>query len=332
MGAKCFTGSSWIDFCATRLPALRLRWMIAGLLCNALVLANSAATAAVSEWVDLDIGSGNLRIPSSISGIPGFSIIDTGASTNAINSVFLRKHNLKFTRTARSVRVEGVFGKTQQSIYAVIPVTLFGTELKFKRLVDLNLGKEDKQLIIGAGFLNNYIVQFDYPKKRFRLMSRDTLNLKKLKNVTSRKDKQTGAPIVKTSLNDEEELWLMLDTGNSGGVLMPRKYAARNDWLERFGHVSNQARGVVRSGNIDTFNLPKLTIGNIEVENPIISVPADGEKAQIFKAHAPRVGSNIKIQRKAQGILGFDVLQHFVVTVDYKSGAVHMGLPRPESK
>lgn len=44
----------------------------------------------------------------------------------------------------------------------------------------------------------------------------------------------SGVPIVKIRLNNEEDVWLLLDTGNSGGVMLERSVAIANDWLATF--------------------------------------------------------------------------------------------------
>jgi hypothetical protein len=71
------------------------------------------------------------------------------------------------------------------------------------------------------------------------------------------------------------------------------------------------------------FNLPGMTLGDFEIENPIISVPTEGNEIALFETTTP-IGSRIPRSRKAKGLLGYDVLKHFVVTIDYKSGHVHI--------
>lgn len=166
-----------------------------------------------------------------------------------------------------------------------------------------------------------------------RLITRDTMDLGKLKNLRSRKDRQDGgSPIVQMSLNDAKPIWLTLDTGNSGGILVERNIAKRAGWLETFAREDTTYSGVNSTARFEDFVLPKATIGPYELENVKVSVPAQGERLPLFKKEI-RTGSNIRTKRgKAKGLIGYDVLKHFVVTIDYRSGDVHIAPPAPESE
>ena len=69
---------------------------------------------------------------------------------------------------------------------------LFGFDTELQDVADLNLGRPELQLILGAGFLRQFIVQFDYPNQRMRLLTRDMADMKKLSNVKSKPDQETG--------------------------------------------------------------------------------------------------------------------------------------------
>ena len=184
----------------------------------------------------------------------------------------------------------------------------------------------EEHLTLGAGFLKLFVFQFDYPNQRVRMISRDSLDMKQLKNVESKKSRDGGSPLVKVNLNNESDVWLILDTGASGGILLERSVAAKRDWLDRYPALEASARGVNATADLQAFNLPTMTIGDFEIENPIILVPELGDELAIFESNA-ELGTRIPKSRKAKGLLGFDILKHFVVTIDYKSGYVHLEAP-----
>lgn len=66
------------------------------------------------------------------------------------------------------------------------------------------------QLLLGAGLLEKFIFQIDYPNNRLRLFERDSIDLAKLKNIDMQIDRGTGQPIVKVELNGEKNAWLFL--------------------------------------------------------------------------------------------------------------------------
>ncbi len=197
------------------------------------LLLSHLAAAEVTEWVDIEVNDGQLLVDTEIAGVSGHALLDTGAEINAINRLFLDAENLTFPK-GRKVQIAGVNKTSYRNSYPSVPVKIFGTELDFNDLVEIDLGSPDTQLIIGAGFLKLFIFQFDYPNQRMRMITRDSLDLRKLSNVTSRKDRSGTSPIVKVRLNDEKDIWLMMDTGFNGGILVERSLAKKHGWLDRY--------------------------------------------------------------------------------------------------
>jgi predicted aspartyl protease len=298
------------------------------LLCSMLV--ERPAHAGATPWIDFELHNGHILIESEIAGIAGYTLIDTGAEVNAINGRFLAAFDLSFEK-GRPVTIRGAFGTAERNVYREVPVTLFGMELKLADLVELSVGGEDMQVILGAGFLQFFIFQFDYPNQRLRMIERDTIDLKSLKNVPSQKSPQGGSPLVKVRLNDEVDVWLIMDTGANSGILLERSVAVKKKWLDRFPSEDSRSIGVNTGAVLEKFNLPILDFGGFEIENPIIRVPQKGDDLPLFEAQVS-LGSRVPKSRKAKGLLGYDILKHFVVTVDYKSGYVHIAPGSPDQQ
>jgi hypothetical protein len=278
--------------------------------------------AAVTEWVDIELRNGHIFVDTEILGVPGRALIDTGAGVNGINARFLSSVEHSLGRSG-SVQISGAFGTSDRDVYRDVPVNIFGTELKFADLVELDIGSPEVQLILGAQFLQLFIFQFDYPNQRMRVITRDSLDLKKIKNVDSKRDPRGGAPLVRVRLNDERNVWLVLDTGASGGILLDRAVAKKEDWLERYPSVEGTSSGVNTRARTQSFNLPMMMFGVFEIENPIITVAEEGVDLAFLEGQAS-LGSRLPKGSQAKGLLGYDVLKHFVVTIDYKAGQVHI--------
>lgn len=121
----------------------------------------------------------------------------------------------------------------------------------------------------------------------------------------------------------------MLDTGSQGGVLLERATAKKFDWLEKYPLADGASRGVNAAARMERFNLPTMTFGPYELESPVVSVPAEGESLEMLRTES-RTGSLIRGSRgMADGLLGYDVLKHFVVTIDYRTGSVHIVAGKP---
>jgi hypothetical protein len=280
------------------------------------------AEAGASEWVDIKVVDGNLMLSTEIAGIPGFSIIDTGAQFNAINESFLRASDLTYDK-GRFLEVQGVFSTQRRYTYSSIPVTVFGNEINFRDVVELDLRSSDVQMILGESFLEGYIFQFDYPNQRMRLITRDSVDLKKIRNIKTSKPSYGGPPLVRVSLSDKIDAWLSMDTGSTGGILIDRDLASRLDWLDTYDTTQMETTGVISSGTLEYFTVPSIGFGPVKIADVLVAVPARGEDLGLFQKYTP-LGTRIPVGGKSKGLLGYDILQHFVVTIDYEKGYVHV--------
>ncbi|WP_285163980.1 aspartyl protease family protein [Shewanella goraebulensis] len=284
----------------------------------------SFQTYAVTEWVNFELKNGHITLPVTINDIEGSAILDSGAQLNAINLSFINRHGFTFDKGGK-VNVQGVYGVEKRQLFNNISANLFGVDLELDKLAGLRLGHHEVQLLLGASLLEQFIFQIDYPNSRLRLFERESLDMHELENISMQIDRGSGQPIVNVNLNGDKNVWLVLDTGNNGGLFLKRTTATSEDWLEKYGSQSGITVGVNRMGSVDSFKLPEVKFGPFTLENVQVSVPAAGQKESVSgKEHGSLSrfkGKNIK------GLLGYDVLKHFVLTIDYKSGNMHVGLP-----
>lgn len=302
-----------------RLP---YRWSVL-FVCLSFSLSSSfqPAHAGVTEWMDLRVEDGFLMLETEVAGIPGRSIVDTGAQITAINGNFVEAQELSF-KTGRKMTIEGVTGKAKRTTYRQVPTTVFGAPVKFTRLVDLQLGPPDIQLLLGADFLNSYIFQFDYTNERVRLITKDALDLNSIKNIDTKIDRDNRALLVRVGLGDNAGAWLQMDTGSNGGILVERSFASQMDWIGTYPTVEAEMSGVISSGEMEYFRIPKIQVGPFGLENVLVSIPADGETLEYFETVTP-TGTRLARRNASDGLIGYDVLKHFIVTIDYDRGDVH---------
>ncbi len=279
------------------------------------------AHAAATEWMEIRIVDGLMLVESKVAGIAGYSVIDTGAQLEGINGRFLEAEGLEFKKD-RKLTVVGVHGKEERSSYRAIEAEVFGSPVRFTRLVDLDLGPPEFQLLLGSNFLESYIFQFDYTNSRMRLITRDSVDLKKIQNIETRLDSGSNSLLVRVGLDEKNEAWLQMDTGSNGGILVDRPLASRLGWIDTYEKVEGVSSGTVSSSEMEYFRIPLVTIGPYELENVLVSIPADGEDLELFERDT-EIGTRIASRQASAGLVGYEILRHFVVTVDYDRGYVH---------
>lgn len=286
------------------------------------------SVAGVTPWIDFELEGGHVKIPATIAGIDTYAILDTGAQVNAINSAFIRKHNLTFD-SGRKMRINGAFGVEDKLTYNNVPIGFFGIETELDNMPTLSLGYHTNGLLFGSGFFNMFIAQLDYPNHKMRLIKHGSIDMAKLENIEVRKQTSTGMPIVKVGLEDEQYIWLLLDTGNAGGMVVERKTARKLGWLDKLDTKASSMAGANNIITTENFRIPLLKFGPFELENVLVTIPAEGEKSNLVSQYR-RAGSLIK-GKKVEGVIGYDVLKHFLITIDYKRGNAHIGLPENQS-
>jgi len=304
----------------------------------------NAATPLMSEWVDIRIEAGQILIPSTIDGQSGESIINMGSRRSFVNSAFLSTHTLALDY-GRDITIAGVHKNAPQPFVRRLPIDLFGETMILQYPVVADLGSSNVQMLLGGGLLQRLIFQFDFPNQRMRLMPRNAINLRKTGNVETKRDAPSGLPMVRVRLNNQANLWLTLNTGMSSGMLVRKRTARRHGWLEKFPAKPTISQGIHSTADMLTFNLPTMEIGPYTLESPIVSVAQGPKEPAVFQRKSilgpelrttspltERIGVKYKnFSNQSDGFLGYDVLKHFVLTVDYKTAAVHLSQPEPGS-
>lgn len=283
----------------------------------------SASPMDEEGWLPFELRGGIVTIEVEFEGKTRKAIIDSGAEINAISSgyVELNKSKLRF---GEKIRMKGIFGEETTALVHAVPVSIFGHQLELNALAPAQLG--DAILLLGLPFLQNFIVQFDYPNQKIRLLPHSLVDMKQIANVELKKNRSRNLPAIKVELEGGKTLWLTLDTGNSLGLVVGRQLAEEQGWLGKGAALKHSASGAVGAGQIESFNIPYLKVGPYELENVVVTVPADGEVMNIRES---RSASAVRLRKGAatSGLLGYDILKHFVLTLDTKNWRAHIATP-----
>jgi predicted aspartyl protease len=287
------------------------------------LLSSCQAFGAVTQWADFTLDNGHVFLPVKIDGIESRVMLDSGAQINSINRAFIRKHDLEFSK-GRPVNVKGVYGVEKRTAYNNVDVEIFGTTFELDSLVEINLGHHSNGMLLGAGFFNSFVVQLDYPKRKIRLVTRDSVDMAEVANVPATTQKGSGMPIAQIEINGVP-LWLRIDTGNAGTILVARRAASKAGLLEKVEGTS-MSFGANSSGVNEFATSDLVKFGPFEISDVKVSFPAEGQTTNL-ESQYERTGSRIGGKRVV-GLIGYDLLKDFLVTLDYRYGKLHIDLPQ----
>ena len=283
----------------------------------------SFANAAVSQWTDFTLDNGHVFFPVNIEGIPTRVMLDSGAQITSINKAFIGKHQLELNRGSK-VNVKGVYDVETRNAYNNVAVEIFGLPIELDGLVEGNLGHHSNGMLLGAGFFSNFIVQLDYPNKKMRLLTRDVVDMREMANVKAVTQKGSGMPIAQIEINGKP-MWLRVDTGNAGSVLIDRSSASKAGLLENV-EGANASFGANSMGVNEYATAETVRFGPYQISDVQIRFPAKGQKTHLesqFEQTGSRIGG-----KRVVGLIGYDLLKDFIVTLDYKRGKLHVAVPQ----
>lgn len=281
------------------------------------------AYSAGTQWIDFTLDRGHVFLPITVEGVETQVMLDSGAQVHGINKAFIGKNHLELNKGGK-VRIQGVHDVERRTSYNNLHINFFATDFTLDKVIETNLGHHSVGLLMGAGFFNNFIVQLNYPKKQIRLLTRDTVDMKEVSNIPSMSDRGRGMPIAEVLINGKP-FWFLVDTGNSGSIIMERRYASQVGLLDDV-KGSTMSRGVNGSGMSDFAYASEVGFGPYDIKDVLVSFPAKGESMNLESQYS-NTGSRIK-GKKVVGIIGYDLMQHFLITLDYKDGKLHVALPK----
>ena len=303
-----------------RQPGILFIHMIVPMMC--LAICNQSVQA---QWQPFTLRNGNIVIDVEIDGHEASAILDSGASSHMISSAFVKKYGQDFTKLGK-VDMKGVYGKRKLQVYSDIPVKLFGSDVQFYKVPEgLRNGAD---LLLGGAFFKGAIIQIDYPNSRLRRLSKQSVDLKKHANVPMKRALGGRFPAIEVEHNGVKA-WLILDTGNSGGVLVERSFATANGWLNDETEVTERTSfGLFESSTSLNFYIDAFKIGPYELEHVSVNVPSEGHMNDFGRyTNEFSTGTLIKRGVQAKGLIGYDVLKHFIVTIDYMAYRVNLYAP-----
>jgi len=277
---------------------------------------------SASEWIDFEVKNGKVIVPAKIEGIKVKAVLDTGLKKHYISDSFLAKHPIS-ERKGQSITIKDTTTEKNKFLYNQVQLDIFGFENKLDTMIPTSVSEGD--IVLGSGFFFNFVMQFDFSNQRLRFLERGSINLKEVENIEMRLHRQSALPIVKVKLDNKKSVWVILSTGSKEGLRLDRLVVESEGWDKSLPSQSIEITEINGKQSYDIMNLPKVEFGPFSIDEVSTAFSKKGAKFQLLDNNS-FTGSYMK-GMDVKGVLGYDILQHFLITVDFKNGRMHVGIP-----
>lgn len=306
-------------------PFLRPRPSFLAIFLLAAVSQGTIASAPDAQgWMPLASDHGELTIEISVNGEPARVLLDSGAQLNAVSTRYAKRAGIKADHHSRA-RVTGVFGEQEVYRSQTFRMDVGGAVVPMTGMTMMPRMRHD--MIFGQAFFESLTVQIDYPGNRIRFLPSDAVNFEPNLDFRWGRNNQ---PLVRVRIN-ERKAWMLLDTGNSGICVLTRDTVRRHDFDEYTVEEARlTGRGINTSGDMNLLLLDSLELGPYQFSEFIAAYSSQRNRG--LDGRRSREISRIKRAKTAyDGILGYEVMRNFVVTMDLKNKRVHFALPPQEN-
>lgn len=271
-------------------------------------------------WIPLASERGELTIEITVNGEPAEVLLDSGAQLNAVSTRYAERAGIE-PNVHQRVRVTGMFGEREVYRSQTFKMDVGGAMVPMTGMTMLPNLRHD--MIFGQAFFELLTVQIDYPGNRIRFLPSDAVKFEPNVDFRWSRDDQ---PLVRTNVNGRKT-WMLLDTGNSGLCILTRDHVRRHDFDEfQVEEASLRGRGINTSGDMNLLLLDSLELGPFRFRD-FIAAYASQRNDGLDGRRQRRLSRIKRATSHYDGILGYEVMRNFVVTMDMANKRVHMGIP-----
>jgi hypothetical protein len=232
--------------------------------------------------------------------------LDTGAGMTVIDSAFARSLGLELEG---NIEGAGAGNPVNVQFTELPPYSLEGIKFDRQRAASINIDKLFHKIgldvygILGYDFLSRFVVKVDYAKELISFYDPDKFEYRGDGVIL---DAPLDGNIVTAPMTVDGRYsgqW-RLDLG-AGSINFHYPFAAENNLLDRSG-VERIGLGAGGEGKEKTVRFESIEFAGYKIDHPLIDIPA-GQGVGAF-ASAEYIGN-----------IGNELLQHFVIYIDYKN-------------
>ncbi|MBL38534.1 MAG: hypothetical protein CMP07_09000 [Xanthomonadales bacterium] len=282
--------------------------------------ARAADSADPQGWIPLASDRGELTIEITVNGEPAEVLLDSGAQLNAVSTRYAERAGIE-ADVHRRVRVTGIFGEREVYRSQTFKMDVGGAVVPMTGMTMMPDMRHD--MIFGQAFFEALTVQIDYPGNRIRFLPSRLVEFEP--NVDFRWGRK-DQPLIKASINGRKA-WMLLDTGNSGFSILTRDTVRRYDFDEfRIEEARVSGRGINTAGDMNLVLLDSLELGPFQFTD-FVAAYASQPNEGLDKRRARQLSRIKRAATRHEGILGYEVMRNFVLTMDLGNRRVHLAIP-----
>ncbi|GIT20693.1 MAG: hypothetical protein CM1200mP40_03750 [Gammaproteobacteria bacterium] len=260
-----------------------------------------------------ELQGGRISIPIKVVGSDTSAFINTGTRTIGISSSLADRLGLEVIEPNRPVnpRFSGMF--QQFGVIENLPIEVFGQEIELPEAYVFN----SDQPVANFSLLQfqNLIVQVDNPQSKICFINREALPLDDAQNIEKRTSR-TGSAAVEITLNGNEDVWVELELGFAGALAVDYFTAMSLDFVEEGVEAENPST----VSNADAMQFGPYKLGAIGVRHP-----TQRPERSRFTAGLRTASSRRGLETNGQ--IGYEILQHFILTMDFGEERMHVFAP-----
>ena len=291
-----------------------------------LVIWSSNSLAAADENCrPFEVNNGRISIPVNIAGTETRAIINSGLQTLGVSTALAELLGLEVIEpepvsAQRARYLPQLTQLGQLSRVENVPVSVFGQDVQMDQLYvfDQDLPVANLSVMM----FQDVVIQMDYPQSRMCVLPPTSINLEDVANISMRTT-LLGAPAIEVIINGREYVWLDFQIGYPGGVSIDFETAEDLGFLEESpadSGGSGTAPAIAQSLAFGPYEL-----GGINADYPT----EEGPRVRRSRLEDGLLRANRRRNRSVQthGELGYEIMQHFVITVDFNESRMHIFAP-----
>lgn len=285
--------------------------LAAGLLVATALPAQQADEAG---WLQFAPGQHRPAFEVTINGEDTIALLDTALSVNAISTEFAQRAGIG--AGVRTLTLPDVEEGEEVSVAKPFDLELAGSSIEMKQVAMIST--DEVGIVIGRPLLNLLVVQVDYPGRRLRLLPRGGVEFES--NLESRRGR-FNQPMVQATI-DDRKVWLTLDTSNDGLCLLNRGTVEKNGWHREPVALKNVGALDIRT-DVQTVRPGSLELAGYQIDGFVAAYLPDDAAIEDEGYGASRITQKLG----GHGILGYEVLRNFVLTMNMAEDDLHVYVP-----
>jgi len=281
----------------------------------------SSIAQTSGAWIEF---SGEQTRPSlaiRVGGEDGTALLQPANAANAVSRTFADRVGLK--EGSKRLSLTGVYGENEMPVAEDFDLMLAGTTMVAEDFLIVPDSMAAVDILLGQPLFQAAIVQIDYPQRRLRILPPGSIEFEGNAKI---KMSESNRPLVRTSINGKDS-WMLLDTNSRGICLLKNNFVGKHKLdrhaveLELTGDLAVEAGQAVQSLRLERFDLGPYGFENfLAAYSPNSELPIDSRA----KAYGAR---RIVDQFQGDGVLGYEILRHFIVTVSLANEKVQFYAP-----